>query len=166
MLFFLRLTIINYLTPLTLKEFTMNQIEQWTQHLTFCVSSCRVFSIVAPEILFLLQQDNPEYTNFFFNQISQFIILKQLPPQDRFYCLYLLFKATENDDLASKGHLLQDVALLSFLYRSIIQEPNKTIALDERGKKFFAIQLSTAEAILGVNFVRLCLECLMTGKIR
>lgn len=142
----------------------MIQTTQWDNQLIHCATSSTTFSTVAPEILSLLQQDNPAYTKFFFNKISQVITCKQLSPQNRFYWLYLLFKATESGNLPSKSQLLQDETLLSFLYRAAIHDCFNKISLDERGRKFFAMQPSKLEAKLGVNFVRLCLECLINWK--
>lgn len=141
----------------------MNQIALWENELNLCTNSVDDFFILAPEILLLLSKNDLKYSNFFYKAIPQLIVSKQYSPQSRFYSLYLLFKATEKGDLTNKGDLFKDHELMSFLYRAAGQDSQK-FSFGDRGKKFFSISPTLEEMRIGINFVRLSLECLLCWK--
>lgn len=143
----------------------MSQTSQWSSKLSLCTSSIEDFYSEAPKILSLLKRNEHNFSDFFYKTIPQLIINKQFSPRSRFYSLYLLLKATEKGDLATKGDLLQDHTLISFLYRAAAQDSNRRIPFEERGKKFFSIGPTLVEAMIGINFVRLSLECLISWKL-
>lgn len=139
----------------------MAQFNSWIQELSLCLESPSQFKSLLPSTLSHLKEGGQAYQTIFLKNILHLISSKDIAPTERFYALYLLFKAIDYCDREFGVQIAKNQELLTYIYQAGQFDLAKKIAFDIRGKKFFFKKPTVEEARTGMSFVRLCVESLI-----
>jgi len=123
-----------------------------------CVFSGLEFQTNSKIVFENIASNNQRYIDDALVSIYEVLVSPDCPPIAKFYALYLLVRATETNNLLLAGQLSKYKDLLQKIFQDAQTDKDKSFP--EKGVAFFSKEPSQEEALIGANYIRLCLEAL------
>jgi len=130
--------------------------EEVSFQLISCISSGQEFSSNSPIIFEYLSKQSKPYVNAFLSCLKDTFVSDEYAPMLKFYSLFLLVKASEQNNPMLMTQIGRNKDLLNYIFKAVQYDHKKPV--QERGHAFFSKNPSQENATIGHNFVVLLLE--------
>ncbi len=130
--------------------------EEVSFQLISCISSGQDYSLNSPIIFEYLSQQSKPYVNAFLSCLKDIFVSDEYAPMLKFYSLFLLVKASEQNNNLLMTQIGRNKELLNYIFKAVQYDHKKPV--QERGHAFFSKNPSQENSAIGHNFVVLLLE--------
>ena len=134
---------------------------KFVQTLRSCTVSAESFQRHFPSICSQFYSSQHEYIDTTIKFVSSVLLLSNKTSIQKFYALYLLLLLTRSRDISLLTSIGRKGEFLSYIFKAAQYNSPKEISPIKRADRFFSAHARYIEAIISVNFTRLCLEALV-----
>jgi len=131
-----------------------------------CTNSLSNWKIHADPLFDQLISKPEQNTKIFLSTIAKILLIRNPNGRNQFYAVYLLSRILLQPEcpLEFLQIFLQTREVLTPIYQAAQYDSNAGVRFNERGLTFFNKNPAYNEAVVGINFVRLCLELVLYLK--